>query len=109
MSDPDHLEGKIVYCLVEMPQCPDSDEYLLTLSVSPLDYWQEEGCCADWTPHEVFDALKEMGHQGAELMEAMIEFYEPVDIEHIRQHIEQHPLFVFDQDFSDFMERCGEA
>lgn len=105
ISDPHHLIGKIAFSIVMEDILGDGSETEAILYVSPLDYWEGNQCQADWTPSEVFTAIEELGHPGAELCEAMIELNEPVEIEHITEHLNNHPLFVFNPDFDAFMKR----
>jgi len=78
-----------------------NDEILL--SVTPLDYFREESCQADWTPEEVFIELEHMGYKEAgDLMEGLIEVGTNIDRTALIEKLSQHPLFVHDEDFVNF-------
>ena len=99
MSSPDKLVGKVAYVVAT-----GMDDEILIL-VTPLDYFQEEKCQADWTPAEVFTALKEMGYDEAgEMMEAMIEVGTNIDRTTFIEKLNNHPLFVHDENFVNFCE-----
>ena len=97
MSNPDKLIGKVAFSVATGM----NDELLI--SVTPLDYFQEENCQADWTPEEVFIELNKMGYpEAGELMEALIEVGTNIDRTALIEKLVRHPLFVHDEGFVNF-------
>lgn len=101
LSNPNKLNGKIAFVISGM-----NGNNIISVSVTPLDYFQTKNAQADWTPSEVYSELGRLGYRGGESEEGTVELdMEGTDesVSTLRNKLLASDLFLEDAGFTAFM------
>jgi len=94
---------RVYYVIVDLQPMGDG----IALAVTDADEFDRKGCQSDHTPQIVFEELKRMGLNTAELTESVVEFWTPVTAVELKAKLDSSDVFKFSSKFHEFMKQGG--